>query len=110
MASYRRGWPISAAAAAVWFAAGLWRAWQLAAGWQATLGYRIAADGSIERLLPGLRSAPATLLPGSVLLPRLAWLIVRSNGRVSVDLLRGGCRESAEWRRFQVICRHLTTC
>ncbi len=69
---------------------------------------RIDAEGRIERRngagawqVHGLRS-------GSVVLPRLAWLrLTADDGLRYAELLCGDARESNDWRRFQVIWRHV---
>ncbi len=68
---------------------------------------RIDARGSI--VIVGAHDAglSATLLPGSVVLSRYAWLRCRSaSGRVITELFRGATRGSSDWRRLQVIWRH----
>ncbi len=50
----------------------------------------------------------ARLATGSVVLDRFAWLRIEAcDGRRSVELLRGITRKNEEWRRLQVIWRHL---
>jgi len=51
---------------------------------------------------------PATVAAGSVVLTGVAWLRIRAaDGRVCAELLAGNCRENGNWRRLQVIWRHL---
>ena len=69
------------------------------------------------RLYPGGRveiqrrdggAQAARLAAGSIVLPGLAWLRVRTgDGLRFAELLQGNSRESEEWRRFQVIWRHI---
>jgi hypothetical protein len=48
------------------------------------------------------------ILPGSVVTSRWAWLRLRAGrGPDYAELLRGESRQSEEWRRFQVIWRHV---
>ena len=48
------------------------------------------------------------LLPGSLVLRRIAWIRVRdARGRVFAEPLRGRCGETRAWRRLQVIWRHV---
>ena len=51
---------------------------------------------------------PLELLPGSVVTSRWAWLrLAEADGPVYAELLRGEIRQSHDWRRFQVIWRHI---
>lgn len=69
---------------------------------------RIEHGGAVELLVPDGNWAPATLLAGSVVLRRIAWLRFETqDGRRFAELM---CRKKAqnkEWRRLQVIWRHL---
>ena len=50
----------------------------------------------------------ARALPGSVVLRRCAWLRIRDHtGLVYAEPLTGSCRGNPEWRRLQVIWRHV---
>ena len=50
----------------------------------------------------------AELLTGSLLLRKFGWLRLRSaDGYRFAELLRGDARESHQWRRLQVIWRHI---
>ncbi len=69
---------------------------------------RIAAGGHVERECADGTWRPARLRPGSVVLSRLAWLRIESRGmRPYAELVCGDCRQSEEWRRLQVIWRHI---
>jgi len=69
---------------------------------------RVTADGGILLLDSSGDWQPGRLLPGSILLRRIGWLrVTDSKGLINVELLRGNCRESHDWRRFQVIWRHI---
>jgi hypothetical protein len=69
---------------------------------------RVFSDGTIELRGAEATVASAQLLPGSIVLPGLAWLRLRlENGRTSGELLRGNIGEDEDWRRLQVIWRHL---
>ncbi len=82
--------------------AGFQRAWRR---------YRcVAVDGELGlRLLDaGGNWHSAEVLPGSVVLRRFAWLRIRDDaGVVFAEPLEGRCRESPQWRRLQVIWRHI---
>ena len=69
---------------------------------------RIDAEGRIERCSSHGTWQAHRLRPGSVVLPRLAWLrLSAADGLRYAELLCGDVRESDEWRRFQVIWRHV---
>jgi hypothetical protein len=71
---------------------------------------KLSADGEI-RLIGDDECCAATLLPGSIVLSEVAWLRLRAeNGDVWGELVAGKHRESKDWRRLQVIFRHLNTC
>jgi hypothetical protein len=73
-------------------------------------GLRIFADGSAELRTTDGRRLAATIARGSLVLPQWAWLILRlADGRAYLALLRGDARQSKQWRRLQVIWRHLGT-
>ena len=72
---------------------------------------RIAADGQVLLQCHECHGGgwqPARLCPGSVVLPRVAWLRVDPPGRRPyAELVSAGRQESEEWRRLQVIWRHI---
>jgi hypothetical protein len=71
---------------------------------------RIASDGSSEICTTDGQWHAATIGPGCIVLTHLAWLRLRlADGRRYRALLRGEARESKQWRRLQVIWRHLGT-
>ena len=80
----------------------------LARGFQRCRLLRVTANGAIRLLDANGDWRAAELLPGSLLLRRIGWIRVSdSAGRTSVEPVRGHCRESQDWRRFQVIWRHI---
>ena len=80
----------------------LWRSWS------ACHGLRVRPGGEVAVYGPDGTWRPAVLASGSGLLRRCAWLRYRTaSGRIAVELLRGCCRESQDWRRLQVIWRHV---
>ena len=98
-------------------ASGLWTAWvgrELAVLWRVygrTPGYRLWADGAIDVLAGGGSGLSGRVAPGSLVTRRWAWLrIAASDGRCWGELVAGNGRESQQWRRFQVIFRHLSAC
>jgi len=69
---------------------------------------RIAVDGDILLLDPDGVWQPARLLSGSAVLRRVGWILFEtSEGRQFAELVRGRCRQSDDWRRLQVIWRHI---
>ena len=73
--------------------------------------YRLYADGSAEIVRTDGRRLIGRLAPGTFLLPKLAWLRIRAPGGGDVaELVAGDARRSQQWRRFQVICRHVAAC
>ena len=106
--------PISVAgrvlALAGWF---FWTGRELLTYWRAYarwFAYRLSADGETRVFGQG-ENCTAKLLPGSIVLAEVAWLRLQAeNGDKWGELVAGNHRESEEWRRFQVIFRHLNTC
>jgi hypothetical protein len=69
---------------------------------------RIDAEGRVEWWDDDAGRRELGLRPGSVVLSRLAWLrLSAGDGLRYAELLRGDARESDDWRRFQVIWRHV---
>lgn len=69
---------------------------------------RIAPDGGVEVLAPDGCWFRATLLAGTIVLRSFAWLRFEAdNGQRFAELLRGKCPQNKDWRRLQVIWRHL---
>ena len=80
----------------------LWRSWS------ACRGLRVGPGGEVAACGPDGTWRHAVLASGGVLLRRWAWLRYRTGcGRIAVEPLRGCCRESQDWRRLQVIWRHV---
>lgn len=69
---------------------------------------RVYADGSAAIADPGGCWRPATLAPGSIVLERVAWLRLDVPGAShGGELLAGNSRKNNDWRRLQMIWRHL---
>ena len=69
---------------------------------------RIAAGGSVERQCRDGTRKPARLCPGSLVLTRFAWLrIAPAGGRPCAELVSAAGQETEDWRRLQVIWRHI---
>lgn len=92
----------------VWAVAGIRSLVRVAAGHARCRRIRLEAGGRVELLDPGGEWRRARLGDGCVVLGRIAWLRLESgDGYCFGELLRGGPRHGEEWRRFQVIWRHL---
>jgi hypothetical protein len=69
---------------------------------------RIAAGGSVDRQCSDGTWQPARLCPGSLVMPRFAWLRVAPAGaRPYAELVIAAGHETEDWRRLQVIWRHI---
>jgi hypothetical protein len=69
---------------------------------------RIDANGGVRLETCDGEFEVADLLSGSVLLDHYAWLRFKTQkGAVFGELLRGNSRENQQWRRLQVIWRHI---
>lgn len=98
---------VVAAAWTIWSGRELLTHWRVYGRWSVLTLY---ANGATE-LLGKQESCAARVLPGSIVLPDIAWLRIRAeNGDIWGELVAADSRESEEWRRFQVIFRHLNTC
>ena len=102
---------IRSAAAALWLGYSGVSGLRLAKTYRSVAGYRIFADGSAEVVRTDGRRVVARLAAGTVLLPRFAWLRLSAPelGPLA-ELVAGDPRSSQQWRRFQVICRHVAAC
>ncbi len=69
---------------------------------------RISSDARIEVRLVGGEWRTASLLPGSLVLPGIAWLRISVGaGPAYGELLTGNPRKNKDWRRLLVIWRHI---
>jgi hypothetical protein len=81
--------------------------WRVYRRW---LGFSVSADGE-TKVFGRDECCSAKVLAGSVVLSEIAWVRLQAeNGDVWGELVAGNHRDSEEWRRFQVIFRHLNTC
>ncbi len=77
-------------------------------GFDSCIVVRIFSDGRIALLGDDGEWLPGTLQSGSLVLQNFAWLRVQTVAGANVaEPLRGSVRESHEWRRLQVIWRHI---
>ena len=69
---------------------------------------RLLQNGAAEVLTPTGSWVAVTLLAGSIVLPRIAWLrFAADDGSRYAELIRGKRAQNQHWRRLQVIWRHL---
>lgn len=74
-------------------------------------GYRIEASGRVTLHAAGKPGTAASLLPGSVVLSRVAWLrFGKPSGASWGELVTLRTQDANDWRRLQVICRQLAAC
>ena len=96
------------AVGAAWASLSGWELARLRRAWSDSLGLRLAADGGAAILGNDGCWRPASILNGSVLLRRWCWVRLRAgSGSVFAEPLRGSCRKCRDWRRLQVIWRHV---
>ncbi len=77
-------------------------------GYAGSSALRIAAGGSVERRCRDGSWQPARLCAGSLVLTRFAWLrVAPQDARPYAELVRAAGHESEDWRRLQVIWRHI---
>ena len=95
-------------------ACGLWTALagrelrHLQRAWRACRRLRFSADGGIELLEADGQWHAASLEAGSVLLQKAGWVRLRNrHGDRYGELFCGDPRRSPDWRRLQVIWRHV---
>lgn len=91
-----------------------WAGWtgrelaRLHGAWRNCRGLRLEADGGAKVVGADGRWQPAAVLPGGILLRRAGWIRLRTQaGTVFAEPLRGSCREDPDWRRLQVLWRHV---
>ena len=91
-----------------WLSFAVWEIARLARGYDDCIRLRFGIDGYLRYLDHDGRWREGRLLRGSVVLSRLAWIRFETVGGNCVsELLRGDCRASHDWRRLQVIWRHI---
>jgi hypothetical protein len=100
------GW--RALLAATWLAVGARDLWNIVQGFRHCSRIRIEHTGRLLVFDPGLCCTAATLSAGSVLLRNIGWLRFRTeDGRQHAELVHRKTVQSEDWRRLQVIWRHL---
>ncbi len=99
---------IRAIAALTWLLVGGRQLQQTERGFASCRAIRLLPDGQIAILDSNDQWLPGRLQSGSVVLGTLAWLRLKTySGANHVELLRGNCRQDQQWRRLQVIWRHI---
>ena len=69
---------------------------------------RLDSNGQVWRSSHGKQFDAVVLSGGSIVTSRIAWLRISvGRGCRYGELLHGDARESEDWRRFQVIWRHI---
>lgn len=77
-------------------------------GFRRCLSMRIHAGGATTVYDRDTGIRVAELAPGSLVTARFAWLRLRAaDGTRYTEPVSGSCRQSEEWRRLQVIWRHI---
>lgn len=94
--------------AVAWLAVFAWQWWGLRCAYARNGILRVDAEGRARCRLGGGDWEPLEILPGSIVTRRWAWLrLGRADAPGYAELLRGEARQSEDWRRFQVIWRHI---
>jgi hypothetical protein len=92
----------------VWAILGYWEIRRLERDFRQCVEIRIHSSGDVEIADDNADWSPAILLPGSLVLRKLGWLRLRTvDGRTIVEPVRGDTRRGQDWRRLQVIWRHV---
>lgn len=100
--------PVRSLAGLAWTGRSAMELMRLCRAWRRCTALRVGVDGSAT-----VRGAdgcwqPAAVLGGGIVLRHAAWIRLRAgSGPGWAEPLRGGCRTSADWRRLQVIWRHI---
>jgi hypothetical protein len=96
--------PLKAVLALAWLLAGVAEVAAFRRGMSRIDRIRIRSDGSVLAVDRAGALRPLTLMPGSVVLDRLAWLRLRfEDGLRCGELLAGRAAENEQWRRLLVI-------
>ena len=81
---------------------------RLEAGFRRCIEIRLHASGEVEIADNDGEWSPARLLPGSLVLTTLGWLRLQTiDGQIILQPVRGDARKDHDWRRLQVIWRHI---
>ena len=92
----------------VWFVMGSLELARIERGFDSCVAIRLSSEGEIMVLNSEQEWLSGTLQTGSVVLRNLAWLRLQTaDGENLIELLQGNARQSQDWRRLQVIWRHI---
>lgn len=95
-------------AVAGWLAAGGIEYYRMRRAYALFVSVRIDANGDAWLCDRAGNWRGAQLLSGSVLMRRYGWLRVASHDGIRyAEPLKGHCRKSPDWRRLQVVWRHV---
>ncbi len=90
---------------AVWLVTGVRELSRQSRGYERIKSIRLEAGAAMVTDRRG-RQAPVQILPGSVVLPRLAWLRLKCpDGLIYGELLRGDAAVCRQWRHLQILWR-----
>ena len=99
---------IRAAGSLLWLTVGKLELCRVQSGFDDCTAVRVHADGRIEARNANSEWQSCKLLSGSIVLRNLAWLRLQpSSGPALAEPFRGCVRGSHDWRRLQVIWRHI---
>jgi hypothetical protein len=103
-------WALRLAATGGWIFASVWELVVIYRGYRRYWRIRLYSPGQISLQTTAGDWQAAELISGSIVLPGVAWLRMRTHdGLRHRELLIGKARGDDAWRRFQVIWRHLGT-
>lgn len=99
---------VRSAGSLAWLALGYFELCRTLRGYGDCIALCIRPGGEIELQNRDREWLPGELQSGSIVLQHFAWLRVRTNtGLQHAELLRGDARSCTNWRRLQVIWRHI---
>ena len=99
---------VKIALAMTWCLLSAWNLLLIARRYKSCCRLQLDASGELRVFAADDCCRTATIEPGSVVLQRIAWLRFRTGeGKRHVELLGRESAGTHEWRRFQVIWRHL---
>ena len=102
------GVAIRAIACVFWTLLGRFEMRRLQRGFASCAAIRIYPDGEVTVLNECQEWVPGRLQTGTMILRRFAWMRVQmANGSEIMEPLQGDARLSKDWRRLQVISRHI---
>ena len=95
-------------AALLWAAWCAWSIWRLNGRWRTYVALRVSADRRVTLCDRNGEWRDATLVPGSILLQDWGWIRLRTGGGPAfAEPLRAARQNRRDWRRLQVIWRHI---